>query len=185
MTKTFNDAAQAVEYLTSAIRNDGKERDDSFFVRNVSFVLTKDAVLAGLPLIEESKIDFDWSWGCAEFQKPLKAPNKSYAIQRFGKDARPYGDNWDLDLLLNQLRSKEKARRAVLYNGHDACITCFVFWVEKSDLEVTVNLRSSDVGEMLALDIQYTRYLQQRLSDRLGLFAGEACYNIANAHLLK
>lgn len=185
MTKTFNDAAQAVEYLTSVIRNDGKERNDSFFVRNVSFILTKDAILTDLPLIEESKLDFDWSWDCAERREPLKAPNGSYTIQRFGDDARPYGDHWDLDLLLDQLRSKEKARRAVLYNGHDACITCFVFWVEKSDLEVTVNLRSSDVGEMLNLDIQYTRHLQQRLSDRLGLSAGEACYNITNAHLLK
>lgn len=184
MTNTFNDAAQAVGYLTTLIKNEGKEVFDSYYIKNVSFELSKDASFQHLSLTEEARADFEWSWlagcGCS-----IPPPPNSYYKRRFGDDVRPYGDQWDLASLLNQFRDPAERRRIVVYNGQSACVMSFHFWVEDGELEVTVNLRSSDVGEMLPLDIQYTRHFQLRLCDLLGFTPGKTHYNISNAHLLK
>jgi hypothetical protein len=184
MSKTFTEAAQAVGYLTQSIRNEGKEGVDSFYLQNVSFELTKDASLTNLPLADEALADFEWSWNVALGENEYIPPN-SYYRRRFGPDTKPYGVEWNLPFLFDQFNDPLEKRRIVVYNGQQACIMSFHFWVELNELEVTVSLRSSDVGEMLALDIQYTRHFQQKLCDLLGFTLGKAHYNINNAHILK
>jgi len=184
MTLSFNSAAGAIEYLSSEIKNVGKERFDSFYLQNASFVLSRDSSFDGMDLSKEAKADFEWSWAASCGIREL-APLESYYRKRFGDGVRPYGDAWDIPSLLVKIEDPVQRRRAILYNGQDACLSSFQFWVTDKDLDVTVNMRSSDVGEMLPLDIQYTRFLQERLCAILEFTPGTSYYNIANAHILK
>lgn len=180
----FEFAADAVRSIIDAIENDGFERFDSKYISNVSFILSEDFSSEGLLLAREAKIDFDWSWDAAN-GRYSPAPEGSYYRQRFGDDVRPYGDVWNIPQLLQRLREPGERRRAVLYNGDEACVMCSQFWVRENELEMTVSMRSSDVVGMLSLDIQYFRQLQMKICGLTGFTPGQTIYNIGNAHILK
>ena len=184
MAPVFTKAAEAVRWMMAEVEDGGKEREDSFYLTNISFELAEEMDLSDLPLTEEAKIDFEWSWAAANGRN-FPAPDGSYYKKRFGDSAYPYGRHWDLALLFSQLRDPAQRRRTVLYNGQDACVMSFQFWVEDGKLEITTNLRSSDVKEMLVLDIQYTSLLQKKVADLFGFTPGKAFYNVNNAHILK
>lgn len=180
----YTEATKAVESIATAIKNDGFDRFDSKYISNVFFYLSEDFSTEGLPLGREAKIDFDWSWDAAN-GRYYDAPSGSYYRERFGSDVRPYGDIWNIPQLLQHIREPSERRRAVLYNGEDACVMCSQFWVRENALEMTVSMRSSDVTGMLPLDIQYFRHLQMKICGLTGFTPGETVYNITNAHILK
>lgn len=184
MIKTFNSALDAVESIRSVIKNDGFDRFDSTYILNVSFALVAGYSVEGLRLSRESTIDFEWSWDAAN-GKYYPAPTGSYYRKRFGSDVRSYGDVWNIPELIRKIKDPSQQRRAVLYNGDDACVMAAQFWPEGDRLDMTLSLRSSDVGEMLELDIQFFKLLHHKICDFTGFTPGISVYNINVAHILK
>lgn len=181
-------AKEVWESLKSKIKEEGRGRPGYKYLLNQSFTLDRSSSYNDLPLMEEAKIDFDWSWEVANGESP-DPPSGSYIVKRFG-GTHPYGKYWKLRSLLEKLGNQDAHRQLVLYNGEEACVTNFQFWPRVYQngllyLDLFVSLRSSDVGEMLPFDMQYSKHLLDSVCFLTSYLPGEVNFHIVNAHVYK
>ena len=134
-------------------------------------------------------LDIGWFFASAEKRMVVSHPDPQASFWKriFGKDSTPYGYNWNLSQLLENIHSPSAWRRAVLYNPTvtdlPPCVLCYQFHPFVDSLDITVSIRSSDVRKVLPQDVLMTDLILKEIAMRSGLKPGNMTFNIGNAHV--
>jgi len=180
-----------LDNLVKEVELYGRSAADSIFLSNLSFLLkTEDYDHPLLADKEGAIVDFQWFLNCSRegMGVPHQDPNNSFWLKTWGKNADAYGTTWNFESLVNHLNSNDGGRRAILFNPYspDAppCILSYQCQFEEfGRLDITVNMRSSDVCKVLPQDVMMTRLLLEHISRLVRAKPGHITFNIGNAHV--
>jgi hypothetical protein len=96
-----------------------------------------------------------------------------------------------LDAVVTLLISDKLSRRGLVYNHIDdlaspvyPCLSVFHFLCDKTRLNLTVFIRSSNVEKMLAIDLVFLNDILISISKKLELEAGKVSIFISSAHII-
>lgn len=167
----------------------GRSHADCVYLNDISFTIKRnDFRVPATADTTAAALDVGWFFAAAEKRMiiPHPAPDQSFWLKYFGRDAYPYGYNWNLRSLLENIHFPDYWRRCVLYNpivaDEPPCVLCYQFHPSNDKLDVTATMRSSDVHKVLAQDILMTDLILKRIAERSGLRPGDLTFNIGNAH---
>ena len=179
-----------LEQVQRDVELHGKSGATTVFTTDLQIVIPRGETNAPSACDVEGAIcDVSWFFKCAREQKavPCGNPDTSFWIKFFGPDAEPYGSTWDLSAL-KLFFEDEDTRKGVLVNYSNPlnppCVLNYQFQcVEYRVLDCTVNLRSSDVVNVLPQDIFMTMLILEEISKMLGFDPGSLTFNLGNAHV--
>jgi len=180
-----------LENLVKEVELFGRSGGESIFMTNLSFTVGKgDFEVPTNANVKEAISDFKWFLQCARhgIEEPHHNPDSSFWLKTWGPEAQPYGTTWNLRDLADNIQSVDAWRRGMLYNPwsttNPPCILCYQFQqAEVGVVDVTVSMRSSDIGKVLPQDLMMTYLLLEHVGGLTGLEAGDITFNIANAHV--
>ena len=182
---------RALENIVKEVEIYGRSGADCVYLTNFSFTL--DGSDFDVPIaadIDGVVVDHDWFMKCSEkgISVPHPSPDKSFWLRFFGKDAVPYGTTWNFAALLDHLDKPDHHRKAVLFNFRDAenppCVLDYQFQqIEHRTLDITVNMRSSDVKKVLPQDVAMTWFLLRDVAKKACMDRGKMTFNLGNAHV--
>ena len=167
----------------------GRSHADCVYLNDISFTIERNSY--AVPTNADSPgaaLDVGWFFAAAERGMiiPHPAPDQSFWLRKFGRDAYPYGYNWNLPYLLENIHYPDSWRRCVLYNPMIAdeppCVLCYQFHPNGDYLDITATMRSSDVYGILPQDVTMTDLILKRIAEPAGLRPGALTFNIGNAH---
>ncbi len=169
----------------------GRSGRDSIFLDNYHFSIPSDQFqVPGQANEDECVNDVAWFFSCARksMALPHPAPDRSFWIKRFGKDALPYGPTWNLKKLVETIKSEDKERQAILSNGifmsSPPCILLYQFQqLDFGLLDMTVYLRGSDVSNVLPQDVLMSQVILEEVCQLVDLRPGKMTFFIGNAHV--
>ena len=179
-----------LEIVQRDVELHGTSGASTVFLTNVQFNVPRESFDAPSTCDVEGAIcDVSWFFKCAKEGEvvPCGNPDISFWKKFFGNEAVPYGATWDLDAIKMHLEDPD-SRRAVLYNHTDSvnppCVISYQFQcVKYKVLDCTVNLRSSDVVNVLAQDLFMTGIILEEVSKMVGFEPGNITANLGNAHV--
>lgn len=187
----MNKIDRTLEDIQRQIELYGKSGAECVYKTNIQFTIPAEDFVAPAGCDEDSCIcDVSWFFKCAKAHMvvPNGNPDFSFFIQKFGRDVIPYGVNWNVEALLDNLKNEKSNRRGMLVNHQDPynppCVVCYHFQeVEYGKLDCTVTIRSSDVAKVLAGDVFISGLIQEQVAEMVGLESGDLTFNISNAHV--
>lgn len=180
-----------LENIRKEVELTGRSGADCVFKDNLQFSIEAKDSIAPLDCDVEGAIaDVAWFLKCAKARMVIPHPNPdgSFWLRIFGRNARPYGETWNLEDLKENLASDEAWRRAMLFNYQDPknppCVTCYQFQsVTYGTLDCTVSIRSSDVAKILAQDVFMTKLILDYICGTTDYTRGKMTFNLTNAHV--
>ena len=185
----MNSTDRILDYIQREVELDGRSHTDCVFITDLSFSIDrKEYRVPSIADLESAENDVEWFFMSAKAGRVVPHPNpdSSFWKKYFGENADPYGHSWNLEQLFENLRSPEAWRRAILYNPKIArnppCVVYYQFQQIGSYLDVTANLRSSDVYKVLPQDVVMTDLILRKIASVLGVNPGRLTFNIGNAH---
>ena len=179
-----------LEKVQLDVETHGASGAQTVFLTNLQFTVPQGSFEAPSACDVEGAIcDTSWFFKCAREGEvvPCGNPNASFWMKTFGTDAVPYGDTWDLDAIKMHLEDPD-SRQAILWNRIDyispPCVISYQFQcVRYKVLDCTLNLRSSDVANILAQDVFMTRLILEQVCKMVGFEPGSITVNLGNAHV--
>jgi len=186
----MNTIDRVLENVQKEVELYGRSGADTVFLTDLQFTLSAEDVVPPVNCDREGAIcDVSWFFKCAKERMivPCGNPDTSFFIKFFGRDVLPYGATWHLDVLKEHLNDRD-TRRAVLSNHNNPekppCVMSYQFQcVDYGTLDCTVNMRSSDVANVLAQDVFMTSLIQTEIAKMVGLEPGKLTFNLGNAHV--
>ena len=180
-----------LENIQKEVEIYGRSGSDRIFKDNLQFSISPEDYDTPSLADEEAGIgDVAWFFTCARkgLIVPCPNPDRSFWIEHFGKDAIPYGPGWNVDRLIENLKTDGKERRAVLCNGSfgdtPPCILSYQFQnLTYNSLDLTVNMRSSDVANVLPQDVFMSGIILENIASSVDLEVGKMTFILANAHV--
>jgi len=185
----MNTTDRILDIVQREVELDGRSHADCVYLNDISFTIERSAYATPSDADHlAASVDVGWFFAAAKQRRsiPHPQPDSSFWLKFFGEDALPYGYNWNVDQLLENISSPESWRRCVLFNPPIAdappCVICYQFLPTGDKLDVTATLRSSDVYKVLPQDVAMTDLILRRIAERSGRRPGDLTFNIGNAH---
>jgi len=180
-----------LENIQKEVEICGRSGSDRIFKDNLQFSISPEDYDTPSLADEEAGIgDVAWFFTCARkgLIVPCPNPDRSFWIKHFGSNAIPYGPGWNIDRLIENLKTDGKERRAVLCNGSfgdtPPCIISYQLQnLTYNQLDLTVNMRSSDVANVLPQDVFMSGVILENIADSVELEVGKMTFILANAHV--
>ena len=177
--------------LQTEVELHGRSGSDSIYLTDVQATFKGNEYELPMGMRDkEVEADLDWFLSCADIGEtvPHPDPYSSFWLMQYGAEAKPYGATWNVPYVTECL-TIGRGRRAVLQNplttNDHPCILSFQFHRRDTNkVDLTVNLRSSDVVGCLAFDVALSRRLLEVIAKQIDCEAGDMTFNLGDAHVL-
>ena len=187
----MNKIDRTLEDIQRQIELYGKSGSECVFLTNIQFTIKAEDFTVPSGCDGDSCIcDVSWFFKCAKARMivPCGYPDSSFFIKKFGSDVLPYGANWNIEALVDNLKNEQSNRRGILLNHQDPynppCVVCYHFQeVKYGKLDCTVTMRSSDVAKVLPGDVFISGIILEQVAEMVGMETGDLVFNISNAHV--
>jgi thymidylate synthase len=201
----FKNAQEAFEHFYFFINKEGKNRSETKYLRNVSFVIEN-------PLDNEIKtpwrkwslkyarIEWDWYLKATRSVEDIKDHAKIWSMiqDENGEVNSNYGWQWNrsnqLDYVINELKRDINTRRAVItlydakenhiFKNDTPCTLSIHFDIEQGVfLNMNVNMRSNDLVFGFCNDQYCFSKLQELIASKVGCKVGQYHHFCHNLHI--
>jgi thymidylate synthase len=203
----FETPTHAFEFLYDHIIKCGKEKSGTKYIKNVGFTIETPldrTITTEWRNFNEDYAEYEWEWykegnpDAREISKRAKI--WATCMDEWGNVNSNYGYQWNrgdalsqIDYVYHELKNNPLSRRAVisiydgkenhLYRRDTPCTLSISFSIEDDKLQMAVHMRSNDLVFGFCNDQYCFSKLQEMLSQRLNIEAGEYHHSVVDLHI--